>query len=275
MIYRTLFLLLLLVVTPLKAEEPEQEQDSDFSWQLMASFSLRNNTSIIVGADTDPELGVRLPIDLYYKGFFIQSSSRKFSSLDQGVTLGYELINEENWQLDIISKDYFNGFSERGVDIFDEDFPPELKGIKDREEDESQGMRFTYFMDDAVLWVDTAANLLSNVHNGWIIDSYYSLLYPYRNWDFYLGTGFTFYSSKFTDYYYGVDADEVTSFRPEYSADSSYRIQFEAMAQYPLSESWLLGAGLHYSYYSSSISDSPLVDRNNNLQFILDFRYVF
>ena len=233
MIYRTLFLLLLLVVTPLKAEEPEQEQDGDFSWQLMASFSLRNNTSIIVGADTDPELGVRLPIDLYYKGFFIQSSSRKFSSLDQGVTLGYELINEENWQLDIISKDYFNGFSERGVDIFDEDFPPELKGIKDREEDESQGMRFTYFMDDAVLWVDTAANLLSNVHNGWIIDSYYSLLYPYRNWDFYLGTGFTFYSSKFTDYYYGVDADEVTSFRPEYSANSSYRIQFEAMAQYP------------------------------------------
>jgi len=275
MIYRTLFLLLLLVVMPIKAEQTQQEQDDDFSWQLMASFSLRNNTSIIAGADKGGELGFRLPIDLYYKGFFIQSSSRKFSSLDQGVTLGYELMGEEHWQLDVISNDYFTGFSEKGLDIFDDDYPPELKGIKEREEDESQGLRFTYFMDDAVIWVDAAANIITDVHKGWVIDSYYSLLYPYRNWDFYLGTGFTYYSSKFTDYYYGVDADEVTDFRPTYEASGSYRIQFEAIAQYPLSESWLLGAGLNYSHYSTSISDSPLVDRNNNLQFILDFRYVF
>ena len=278
MMKHILVLLMMLLNFCVAAEEPiveEEESESDFSWQLMVSFALRNNTSIIVGSDANPRLDIPILFDMYYKGFFIQSNARKFSNVDQGVAIGYEIITREDWQLDVISKSYISGFSEEGVNYFDQDNPAELKGIRPRDDDDSEGLRFTYFMDDAVLWVDAAANLISNVHNGWLIDTYYSLRLPYWNWDFYLGTGLSIYSAKFTDYYYGVSQQEATPFRPEYEAGISYRTQFELVGQYPLSENWLLGAGIHASHYSSEISHSPLVKKNNNLQFILDFRYVF
>lgn len=245
------------------------------SWQLMTSIALRDNTSPIVGIDDDAQLDLNLLFDIYYRGFFAQSDSHRFSNIGRGVAVGYELIVEQDWQLDIISKSYLNGFDQQGIKGLREDNPPELVGIASRQHDYSQGFRFSYLFDDGALWLDLAANLLTDAHHGWLFDLYYSKLIPYKNWDIYLGSGFTYYSSEFNNYYYGVDAREVTANRPLYQAGSGYRVQMEVMAQYPLSRDWLVATGVNLSHYSSDISDSPLIEKSSFVQLIIDFRYVF
>ena len=263
---------------PLLAEEEPQKDKDAFSWQAMLGVTLVSNDSILQGNNNENDLEVSLLLDVYYRGFFIQSENRRFDARHNGAAIGYRFVEEEDWEFDVLIKSYIAGFDEFGDDlsIEDKDQPVDsLRGIKTREYDGSFAMRYTRYYEDAIFWIDFGGDLFSQNTHGWLIDTYYSYLIPIRNWDIYLGAGVTIYSDNVVDYYYGIDEDEVTDTRPLYQGDTGARILFEAMVQYPISESWILRGGISQSFYSSSITDSPIVSSTVKPQASIEISYVF
>lgn len=260
---------------------PENETtvfNETFSWQAMANMSLIYNPSLLKGQDQEDAfdyVGASLLLDVYYKGFFIQSNHRRASGLLQGAELGYQLKVTPDWELDIISKTYVSGYIPD--DIIDNAGKsiPTLAGLKERSAGEGIGLRYSRYHRNSVLSVDFATLAPLSSANGWVIDVFYSYVLPYRNWDIYLSAGYTHYSQKVMDYYYGVNSSEVSAARPFHQSDSGNRLQLELFAQHPISEKWSFSGGISHSYYSKSIEESPLVDTKNITQVMLGVIYVF
>lgn len=258
--------------------EQQNSNNDEFGWQVAVDFSLIQNGSNIIGSKEEnfgDWLGMNLLVDLYYKRFFIQSDAHRFANSGRDTRIGFHLYQKKDWQLDIVHSNYMSGFSEESAGLVHEEIIEELRGIDERNYDGSTGFRFTRTRENSQLGIDIVADVIDNTHGGWIIEAYYSKVFPVKNWDVYLGGGFSFYSSEATDYYYTVRPHEVTEARPEYKASSGYKVMTEAVAQYPISESWLFFAGLALTSYSRSIADSPLTRSQHLLQGTVNFRYAF
>lgn len=255
----------------------------DFQWQFMADLSLVDTQTIIADIkQTQPwdyfQLGLLL--DISYKGFFLQTNSRRSSTIIGGGEFGYQITVQNDWQLDVIVKAYIYGYNPAGIIEAQEQDIPQLAGLTDREPTGGIALRYSHFFENAVFYVDlAAARAIGNGERddarGMIIDSFYSYLLPYRNWDIYLGAGLTYYDQALVDYYIGVNVNEVTSHRTLYEADDAFRAQLEVYAQYPLSQSWFFNASITQSLYSNKIKQSPLVDKNQLTQLMVGVLYVF
>lgn len=249
-----------------------------FSWQAMANMSLIYNPSLLKGQDQEDALdyiGLSLLLDVYYNGFFIQSNHRRASGLLQGAEFGYQLVVTPEWELDIISKTYVSSYIPQDIIKNADKNIPTLQGLKERSAGEGIGLRYSRHHRNSVFSVDFATLAPLSDANGWIIDVFYSYVLPYRNWDIYLNTGYTHYSEKVMDYYYGVNPSEVSAVRPLHQSAGGNRLQLELFAQHPLSDKWSFSGGVSHSYYSKSIEESPLVDRQNLTQVMLGVVYVF
>lgn len=288
----TLLVMILFAATPTYANQSKEYSSLNsngpivkeaFEWQFMLDLSL-NHTEILLAdvKQTDLldyfELGLLL--DISYNGFFLQTNSRRSSTIIGGGEFGYQITVQRDWQLDLIIKAYIEGYDPDGI-IKDQDKNlPQLAGLKQRNATGGLALRYTHFFEKAVFYVDFAtaragSNDQDNDAKGLIIDSFYSYLLPYRNWDIYLGAGLTYYGQSLVDYYIGIDADEATIDRPAYQADAGYRGQLEIYAQYPLSQSWSFNAGITQSIYSNKIKQSPLIDKNQLTEVMVGVLYVF
>jgi outer membrane scaffolding protein for murein synthesis (MipA/OmpV family) len=273
---------ILLSLQALAAETKHENEttvfDETFSWQFMAGFSTIYSPAILKDVKQDDLidfLSFSLQLDLYYKGFFIQSNHRRADSISLGGEMGYQLIVKDEWELDIINKTYLPGYEpENLIDDSHNDIPT-LEGLDDRSSGEGLGLRYSRFYKSAILSIDVASLSINSSAKGWVAEAFYSHLVPYRNWDFYLGAGLTHYSDQVTDYYLGVDKDEISDARPYHKASSSYRAQLEVYAQYPLSKKWTFNGSITQSYYSNNITDSPLADKQHITQVALGVLYVF
>lgn len=274
------FIGLLLAITSQANEKiPENETtvfNETFSWQAMGNIFVTYNPSLLKGHDQEEAfdyLGAGILLDVYYEGFFIQSNHRRVSL--QGAELGYQLVVTPKWELDLISKTYIFGYEPDDI-IDSADKPiPTLEGLSNREPGEGVGLRYTRYHANASLSVDFATLAPLSESNGWVLDVLYTYMLPYRNWDFYLSAGYTHYSEKVMDYFYGVNSAEVTSDRAYYEANAGYRVQLELFAQHPISTSWSFAGGATYSRYSDSTKDSPLVDAQDLAKVKLGVIYVF
>ena len=278
----TLLLMLLLSMSSYANDKKPLKESTvfnkTFSWQAQAGISLQHTTSIIEGIEQDNlgnYLNISILFDFYYKGFFIQSDHRRAVTHNLGAELGYQLIVEDDWELDIINKSYIGGFNpEDVIEIADENIPI-LEGLKSRGRADGIGIRYSRYFDNSIFSFDIAALAPLSAADGWVMDAFYSYIVPYRNWDIYLNVGLTYYSDDVMDYYVGIDSSEVSALREEFVAHHAVRTQFEVFAQHPISKSWTFNAGLSQSYYLGDLSDSPIVDTENATQIMLGVLYVF
>tara|TARA_R110000737_G_scaffold201740_1_gene221021 strand:- start:360 stop:1223 length:864 start_codon:yes stop_codon:yes gene_type:complete len=249
-----------------------------FSWQAMGNIALIYNPSLLQGQDQGDgpyRLGLSLLLDIYYKGFFIQSNHRRTSGILQGAEFGYQLVVTPKWELDLISKTYVSSYIPKDIIDHTNKNIPTLEGLKERKAGNGIGLRYSRYHHNSVLSVDLASLSPLSDADGWIIDVFYSYMLPYRNWDIYLSTGYTHYSEKVMDYYYGINENEVSSARPFYQSDAGNRLQLELFAQYPIADKWSFTGGITHSYYSKSVKESPLVDTQHVTQVMLGVLYVF
>ena len=77
----------------------------DFQWQFMVDLSLVDSQIILTNVEqTEPwdyfQLGLLL--DISYKGFFLQTNSRRSSTVFGGGEFGYQITVQDDWQLDLI-----------------------------------------------------------------------------------------------------------------------------------------------------------------------------
>jgi len=279
---KLLLLICCLISTPIFSAEKELEKeatlfDQTFNWQVMAGFSAIYNPFILTDVKQEEPrdfLAFSLLVDFYYKGFFLQSNDRRVEGLFQGGELGYQLLDKNDWALDIIAKPYLPGFMPDDIIKSKNKNIPSIEGLKDRNIGFGIGLRYSKYYDDAIFSFDLAT-LRPSTGRGLLADLYYSHLILYRNWDIYLGAGLTLYSDSIIDYYVGIDHDEVTPTRARYKARSGFRSQLEIFARHPISKSWTFNAGITQSYYSNAISNSPIVNKHNFTQIMLGAVYVF
>lgn len=267
--------LLACLTLPVQAETPPQEQ-SDWSWQISLGLSAWDEKSLLKGSPGNSELPVlpTLQIDVSYKDFFVETPSRRLTSLSSYALWGYHLYQDEQWQLDIINGSYMpmldeSGYSQHGADVIEE-----LRGIRDRDSDGSLGLRLQRFDDQQHYSIEIVRDF-SNAYNDFLLQAYYNYVIQARNWDIQLTLGLNLYSSDLVDYYFGIRPWEATPTRPVYEGKAAYRLHMGVSSLYPLNESWLLELGFGVSHYSSGVSDSPIVESNLESLGMVNVRYVF
>jgi outer membrane scaffolding protein for murein synthesis (MipA/OmpV family) len=254
-----------------------------FEWQFILDLSLIYDPKIIAGIKQEDLLQYFMPgilVDLSYKGFFLQTNQRRSNAFLGGTELGYQLLIEDNWQLDLIAKAYMQGYDSESLIEYGGGDDNLLSGLREREATIGLALRYSYYFKEALFSLDIVSahsgdDEYGNHVSGLIIDSFYSYLLPYRNWDIYFGAGLTYFSQDIVNYYIGVSADEATDIRAEYTADDGFRAQLEVYVQHPLSANWSFNVGLTHSVYSENVQESPLVDTNIVTQVMLGVLYVF
>ena len=252
----------------------------DFEWQIMLDLSLAYDPVILKSVRQTEPLHFFKPvllIDISYKGFFIQSNQRRAAAVLSGLEFGYQLVVKEYWQLDIIAKSYMFGYNPHDLIQYADADKTLFSGLADRDPTFGVALRYSQHFDNALFTIDFArANTDADAEvSGLIIESFYSYLLPYRNWDIYLGAGLTYYDQNLVDYYTGITPDEVTENRPSYTAGNSLKGQLEIYAQYPLSANWSFNTGITQTFYDNKIKRSPLVDKNKLTQVMVGVLYVF
>lgn len=260
-------------------EDKSIEPDAGFQWNWVFSFSTLYHKDILVGADPNSfydYLGLNIGLELYYRGFYLQAGDSYRLARFSQAELGYELVSQPDYDIDlVIGQSYLNGFSDQVAGNRLIDKIPELEGITERNSDFSQAIRYRRKYDNAAWWIDIGHDHFADYHGGWLIEAYYSYMRQVRNWDMQFGVGVTHFSGKMVNYFYGVRQHEIRPDRPAYQAGSANRLMLEIAAMRPLSENWLLGLGGSSEYYSSTVSDSPLVKRPFNFTLKATIRYVF
>lgn len=87
--------------------------------------------------------------------------------------------------------------------------------------------------------------------------------------------GMTYLSGKVADYYYGIHADEARRGVPDYRPGSVALPEFGLNVTYRASRRWTLFAGARYRKLPDKVSDSPLIDGDNDSRLFLGVTYGF
>lgn len=267
----SLLMVLGLSINAHAAEEDVKTKESDkWHWDMQVHFGTAIYSGPLKYVEQEEAidyLEVAITFDLYYKGFFIQSNRRRSNPTD--IDIGYQVAADENWAVDAIIKSYFEDVSVRDLE------KSNATHLDTRQDGIGYALRYSHYLDDAIVSVDLATIHFDDSDNAWVLDSFYSHLIPYRNWDIYLGAGFTLFSANTVNYYVGIDKADVKGRITEYRPGAGYKLEAEAHAIYPLAEDWTMRFGITKSYLSDNFSNSPIGIRSNTTYIKLGVNYVF
>ncbi|MBS3796310.1 MipA/OmpV family protein [Pseudoalteromonas sp. BDTF-M6] len=275
---RTLLVLLFLLVsqqtlaTNRYYSDNRLEPQPGFNWDWSIGAGYYIEDSYLVGLDSyDDGLEPDLNLVVSYNNFYLDIDH---SQLSGGLVIGYSLIDKFDWGLDIVGTNVQSGFDETGLKIYDRDVVDELAGIDRRHYDFDVGLRLTRRFGDAQLSFELMHDV-TGTHNSWIFTSFLTRISQYRNWELRTGLGVNYYGGDFTDYYFGIDPHETTDQRSVYKAHASQSLVLELHAEHPLSQNWVFLAGWLSTWFSSEISDSPIISQEYQHKAKVGVRYVF
>lgn len=248
------------------------EPTSGFAWDWSAGTGYYVEDSYLVGMDSYND-GLELNINLAvsYDRFYLDIDQ---SQLSGGVIIGYSLLNKYDWDLDILATNVQAGFDETGLDFYNNGVIYELIGIHSRKYDFDTGLRLSRRFENSQISLEYLHDI-SNAHNGWVINSFFSHILPWRNWEFRTGVGISAYSADFTNYYFGITADEAWATRPVYKTNSAMNLIFEFHAEYPIDHHWVFLGGWLSTWFSDEITNSPIVSQSYQHKAMVGVRYVF
>ena len=255
------------------AEEALSETSfwDDFRWDASVGGGIDLTDDFLKVADEgkiSPFIAINLSIE--YKRFYLDLQR---SNLPGGAIMGYHLWQGEKWQADLIAGTYTIGFDEDG-NYFTKEGGPYLAGINSRSDDFNIGVKFSRDYDFAELGTEVVSDF-GRSHQSWMMRTVLSRPIPAGNWDLRGGVGVDLYSAKMSNYYYGVSADEVSDLRPAYQPGLSFGGYGMLVAEYPLSENWVLHSATLLGFVSNSIKNSPLTNSNVRMIGFVGVKYVF
>ena len=248
------------------------EPTQGFAWDWSAGVGYHIGDSYLIGVDSyDHGMLVDLTLALSYENFYLDFDHNQLSG---GLVVGYSLIDKFDWGLDILGTNAQSGFSDKGLGLYNDGIVDELAGIKTRNYDFDTGLRLTRRFENSQISFEYLHDI-SSTHNGWIVNTFFSHILPWRNWEFRTGVGLSAYSSNFTNYYFGIDGSEATSARPIYRTNASSSMMLEFHAEYPINQDWVFLAGWLTTWFSNEIDESPIITQRYQHQAKVGLRYVF
>lgn len=177
-----------------------------------------------------------------------------FNGLTDFGGLGYSIIKGDHYTIDLVGK-----IRAMGIDPDDND---KLNGLRKRKPGFDAGISARWDTG----YGELNGQLLTDVSNrSKGQEAIISYAYPMVSgkWTLRPEVGLSWQSSDLTDYYFGVQSDEVTVDRAVYQGDSTVTPFAGIQAEYAMSQQIHLIGGVGVGRFGDGISDSPLVDQRN------------
>ncbi|HEJ9097154.1 TPA: MipA/OmpV family protein [Serratia odorifera] len=87
--------------------------------------------------------------------------------------------------------------------------------------------------------------------------------------------GLTWHDDKYTDYYYGVRAEEARAGRPAYQGEAGIDVEIGMRAIYAFNPHHAVMFDVQATRLSTEIGDSPITERTTENRFFLGYAYYF
>jgi outer membrane protein len=184
----------------------------------------------------------------------------------RGISAGYRLFVHDGWSLGPVVRIRFDGYEADDSD--------DLDGMDDRDGTINGGLEVTRLTDWGLIGLSFVNDLLGR-HDGHDIEVSYTIRFGWQRWDIIPSVALCYRSEDLVDYYYGVKADEARSGRPAYVAGEALNPSIRLAARRDVSERWQATVVLQYEWYDSEISDSPIVDDDGGMSYLLGVTYSF
>jgi len=198
-----------------------------------------------------------------WNNFFIE----QYGESDDGLLLGYNAYESENWSLDVVVGPKFRGL----------DFDDKFDALDDRNISAMFGGRLTGYLGENVLQF-TLKHDISGNSKGTMASALIGRNWQVRNWNFHGLAGVYYYDSNINDYYYGVsEAEAARSQFTEYHPSANVNFAAEAGVTYPITEDWVFRSTARFSTVSDADMDSPLFEtrRSTKMSLSTSISYVF
>jgi len=183
-----------------------------------------------------------------------------------GPIISYSVIREGNFEFLAKVRPRFAGYDQSDGEIF--------AGMEERKPSLDFGLGLNYVKDRWKIEVSSLRDVL-NRSNGTELSTKFGKTFRVGPVSVEPAIGLSYLDSKFVDYYYGVEASEANSNRPEYDGDAAINttlgVRFSTAAflggftRFDIENDWL----------DSSLTDSPLTDTKTNLRISLSFTKFF
>ncbi len=236
----------------------ENEQASWYDGYLKIGYGYKSITTPYF----DQEAGGSLFLSgryQVYPGFFIEASHGA-NELDQGINLGFNFYNSENWSFDLLT---IRGHGENVYAFGHND----IQLLKERKSATNMlGARATAIFDRSTLQFTVAPYSFSDRYDNGVYASLWgSHSWQLKNWSIHGSLGAEFRSRGMLDYYYSTSKEMESIGIPHYQAESGINIVSQVSASYPISTHMLFETYTRYTRLASSISDNPIMQMAANL----------
>ncbi|MBV2129621.1 MipA/OmpV family protein [Arsukibacterium indicum] len=183
-----------------------------------------------------------------------------------GPFVSYQLLQHANFSVSAKLAPRFAGFDESDSNVF--------AGMAKRKSSLDGGIGVQYRLQSWVVEAETLVDLLGN-SNGQ--ESKLAVGYNMRFGPVLLEpkVGISYADSKLVDYYYGVRLNEATSSRMPYSAKSAFNYNAGISLSTPVFFGGMTRLGIEHHWYDTSISNSPLTDRDSGVSAFLSWSKFF
>ncbi|MHC4324871.1 MAG: MipA/OmpV family protein [Planctomycetota bacterium] len=181
-----------------------------------------------------------------------------------GPMMNYSLYKQARWEARAVARVRFEGY--------EEDDSKYLRGMEEREWTLELGSSLSRGLGEARVTADFTADVL-NKHKGY--EAKLSYNYDFRaaanirNLLVTPSIGVTYRSSRLNDYYYGVRSSEAIPGRPEYKAGDSVGLMTALRLNYRFSRRWSTMGMASLQWLGKEITDSPIVEKNYRIGFLL------
>jgi len=149
-----------------------------------------------------------------------------------------------------------------------------LQGMDERKNSIEAGLAFTLQKKKAFLDIMLLTDVLHK-SDAWIAQSELGYDFTLGKFQIYPSLLLTYQSSAFTNYYYGVKANEATTSRVQYSANAGVQLGLQTYIQYPITDKFSTLINLHAEKLSHEATASPLVEDDYIYSGLVSLIYTF
>ncbi len=184
----------------------------------------------------------------------------------RGIVGGYRLFKGERWSLGPVLRPRFEGYNA--------DDSAALAGMNDRDPSLDAGAEWSWLADWGLIGVSLVTDVLGK-HHGQELELSYTALFSYEGFDFVPSAALRWRSRNLVDYYYGVRAEEAAPGRLPYTGDDTFTPLVRLTVRRKVTEKWSALGAAQYEWLGSEITDSPIIDDDYTVSFMLGLTYTF
>jgi len=228
---------------------PERKHQSGFFYGAMLGF----NNEIYKGVDSNftafPLVGYR---------------SDRFNFL--GPFISYRLLNSGNYELKSILRYRFAGYDDTDSDTF--------IGMDDRDSSLDLGLGISYKQEHWTAKFDVLHDVIGS-SNGFELNGSIGKTFFFGPIFIEPNFGVSYWDNQYVDYYYGVEAYEANANRLEYQGKYALNKKLGLNISTPIFLGGFTRLSLEQAFYATSISKSPLTDKDTRFSLRLTFSRFF